>query len=69
MSLTKIAVGTMFAEADQHRITMTALAREAGITRVTLSNWRSGRTTPLLDAYLAAQAALVSLVADKQRVG
>lgn len=69
MSLTKIAVADMFAEADRHRITMTALAREAGITRVTLSNWRSGRTVPLLDAYLAAQAALGELVAGKQRVG
>lgn len=69
MSLTKIAVAGMFAEADQHRITMTELARQAGVTRVTLSNWRSGRTIPLLDAYLATRAALDSMVADKQRVG
>lgn len=68
MSLTKMAVANMFAEADQHRITMTALANEAAITRVTLSNWRSGRTVPLLDAYLATRAALDSMVADKQRV-
>lgn len=69
MSLTKMAVASMFAEADQHRITMTALARQAGVTRVTLSNWRSGRTIPLLDAYLATRAALDSMVADKRRVG
>ena len=69
MSLTKMAVANMFAEADQHRIPMTALANEAGITRVTLSNWRSGRTVPLLDAYLATRAALRKLVAGKQSVG
>ena len=69
MSLTKMAVASMFAEADRHRITMTALAYQAGVTRVTLSNWRSGRTIPLLDAYLATRAALDSMVADKQRVG
>ena len=69
MSLTKMAVASMFEEADQHRITMTALARQAGVTRVTLSNWRSGRTVPLLDAYLATRAALSSMVADKQSVG
>lgn len=69
MSLTKIAVADMFAKADRHRITMTALADHAGVTRVTLSNWRSGRTVPLLDAYLATQAALDGLVAEKQRVG
>ncbi len=69
MSLTKMAVSAMFAEAGKYGITMSALAREAGVTRVTLSNWRSGRTIPLLDAYLATRAALDSMVADKQRVG
>lgn len=68
MSLTKIAVAALFAEADRHRITMTALAERAGVTRVTLSNWRSGRTVPLLDAYLAVDAALDDLIAQRASV-
>lgn len=68
MSLTKIAVAALFAEADRHRITMTALAERAGVTRVTLSNWRSGRTVPLLDAYLAVDAALDDLMAQRASV-
>lgn len=68
MNLTKTAVASLFAEADRHRITMTALADRAGVTRVTLSNWRSGRTVPLLEGYLAVDAALDDLVAKLARV-
>jgi transcriptional regulator with XRE-family HTH domain len=68
MSLTKDAVAALFAEADRHRITMTALAERAGVTRVTLSNWRSGRTVPLLDGYLLVDAALDELMAQRASV-
>lgn len=69
MTRSERAIGRICGKAAEHRITMTKLAEAAGITRVTLSNWRSGRTVPLLEAYLATEEALEALVSDKMRVG
>lgn len=68
MTRSERAVSRLYGKAAEYRISMTALAEAAGVTRVTLSNWRAGRTQPLLEAYLAAEEALEALVADKQGV-
>lgn len=68
MTRSERAVSRLYGKAAEHRISMTALAEAAGVTRVTLSNWRAGRTIPLLEAYLATEEALETLVADKMGV-
>lgn len=68
MTRSERAIGRLYGKAAEYRIPMTALAEAAGITRVTLSNWRSGRTIPGLELYLAADEALDALIADKVSV-
>lgn len=65
MTRSERAIGKLYGRAAEHRIKMTQLADRAGVTRVTLSNWRSGRSTPLLEMYLAVQEALDELVAER----
>lgn len=68
MTRSQRAIGKLYGKAAEHRITMTAIAEMAGVTRVTLSNWRAGRSSPLLEAYLAVEEALDKLVAEKLSV-
>lgn len=68
MTRSERAVSRLYGKAAEHKISMTALAEAAGVTRVTLSNWRSGRTIPTLEGFLCAEAALDLLVAEKQGV-
>ena len=65
MTRSERAIGKLYGRAAEHRIKMTQLADRAGITRVTLSNWRSGRSAPMLEAFLAAQEALDELIAER----
>ena len=58
-------IANFFSYAKTHKIRACKIAIEAGITRVTLSNWKSGRTEPQLGAWLAANEALNRLVQQK----
>jgi transcriptional regulator with XRE-family HTH domain len=55
MTLTESAVEQLFADIDAAKITMSKLAREAGVSRMTLNNWRTGRTLPTLEKYLSVR--------------
>jgi transcriptional regulator with XRE-family HTH domain len=55
MTLTENAVEQLFADIDAANITMSKLAREAGVSRMTLNNWRTGRTLPTLEKYLSVR--------------
>lgn len=59
------AVGKLYGLAAEHKITMTKLAAASGVTRVTLANWRAGRTVPRLEEFLSVTAALDELVAER----
>lgn len=65
MTLSYQAVMSMFGRAAEHNIRIGTLAAAAGISRVTLSNWKGQRATPMLEAYLAVESALEDLIADK----
>lgn len=65
MDYTAQAVSDLYKLANTHKIRAYQIANEAGITRVTLSNWKSGRSEPTLSAFLAAQHALDRLIALK----
>lgn len=69
MTPTEQAVGRLYGRAAEYKIPIGRVADLAGVTRVTLSNWRSGRSVPSLDKFLACEAVLDELVADKNRVG
>jgi transcriptional regulator with XRE-family HTH domain len=58
-------VANFFSYAKAHKIRACKIATEAGITRVTLSNWKSGRTEPQLGAWFAANDALDRLIEKK----
>jgi transcriptional regulator with XRE-family HTH domain len=59
------AIAEFYGVARAHKIRACKIAIEAGITRVTLSNWKSGRTEPTLGAWLLANEALQRLVQQK----
>lgn len=65
MTQVERAITEFFKLAKAHKIRACKIAIEAGITRVTLSNWKSGRTEPQLGAWLAANDALDRLVSQK----
>jgi transcriptional regulator with XRE-family HTH domain len=65
MDYTAQAVSDLYTLAKEHKIRAYQIAKEAGITRVTLSNWKSKRSEPTLSAFLAAQHALDRLVKAK----
>jgi len=65
MDYTAQAVSDLYALAKQHKIRAYQIANEAGITRVTLSNWKSKRSEPMLGAYLAAFHALERIIAAR----
>lgn len=65
MTRSERAVSKLYGKAAEHKITMTKLAEVAGVTRVTLANWRAGRTVPRLEEFLSVEAALDELVADR----
>lgn len=67
MSKVENAVADLYAEMGRHRITAVALADRAGITRVSLGNWRNGRAIPSLSAWLDVQAALDEIVAERKK--
>lgn len=58
-------IADFFKLAKAHKIRACKIASEAGITRVTLSNWKAGRTEPQLGIWLAANDALYRLVQQK----
>lgn len=58
-------IADFFKLARSHKIRACKIATEAGITRVTLSNWKSGRNEPTLGAWLLANEALDRLVKQK----
>jgi len=60
-SKTQKALDRMFARARRSDVNLSALSRESGLTRVTLSNWRNGRGKPTLEAYLDVMEALSRL--------
>jgi transcriptional regulator with XRE-family HTH domain len=65
MTLSHKAVMRLFGRAAEHNITAGKLATAAGLSRVTLSNWKRERSTPMLEAYLAMEQALEKLIAEK----
>ena len=65
MSTVQDTIADFFTVAKQHKIRACHIAKEAGITRVTLSNWKTDRCEPTLFAWLMATDALERLVAQK----
>jgi len=65
MDYTAHAIAELYAVARHHNIKAYEIANEAGITRVTLSNWKNKRSEPMLGAYLAAFHALERLIEAK----
>jgi hypothetical protein len=59
------AIADFYGIAKAHKIRAYQIANEAGLTRVTLSNWKSKRNEPTLGAWLLAQEALDRLVQQK----
>lgn len=59
------AVEALFRRADALGLTTSGLAREVGLTRMTLSNWKSGRGAPTLGPYLQTLAVLDRLEAGQ----
>lgn len=59
------AIAEFYDLARTHKIRAYQIANEAGLTRVTLSNWKSGRNEPTLGAWLLANEALYRLVQQK----
>lgn len=68
MTRSEKAISKLYGMAAEHRISMAAIADRANVTRVTLCNWRAGRSSPMLEVYLAVKEALDELVAEKQSV-
>ena len=58
MSYTKQAVSELFTDTTRAGLSLAKLAGMSGVTRVTLNNWRSGRTLPTLEKYLVVRQAL-----------
>jgi transcriptional regulator with XRE-family HTH domain len=67
MTLSHQAVMRIYGRAAEHNITAGKLAKAAGLSRVTLSNWKRNRSTPMLEAYLAVEKALDELISEKIR--
>ena len=65
MDYTAHAIAELYAVAKHHKIKAYEIANEAGITRVTLSNWKIKRSEPMLGAYLAAFHALERIIAAR----
>lgn len=65
MTLSHQAVMRIYGRAAEHNITAGKLAKAAGLSRVTLSNWKRKRSTPMLEAYLAVEQALDKLISEK----
>lgn len=59
------AIAEFYGVARAHKIRAYQIANEAGLTRVTLSNWKSKRNEPTLGAWLLANEALNRLVEQK----
>ena len=59
------AIAEFYDLARTHKIRAYQIANEAGLTRVTLSNWKSKRNEPTLGAWLLANEALGRLVEQK----
>jgi transcriptional regulator with XRE-family HTH domain len=59
------AIAEFYSVARAHKIRAYQIANEAGLTRVTLSNWKSKRNEPTLGAWLLANEALQRLVQQK----
>ena len=59
------AISEFYDLARAHKIRAYQIANEAGLTRVTLSNWKSKRNEPTLGAWLLANEALQRLVDQK----
>jgi transcriptional regulator with XRE-family HTH domain len=59
------AIADFYDLARAHKIRAYQIANEAGLTRVTLSNWKSKRNEPTLGAWLLANEALQRLVQQK----
>ena len=59
------AIADFFKLAKTHEIRACHIANEAGLTRVTLSNWKGKRNEPTLGAWLLANEALNRLVEQK----
>ena len=59
------AIAEFYNLARTHKIRAYQIANEAGLTRVTLSNWKSKRNEPTLGAWLMANEALNRLVEQK----
>jgi transcriptional regulator with XRE-family HTH domain len=55
----------IYGRAAEHNITAGKLADAAGLSRVTLSNWKRQRSTPMLEAYLAVEQALEEMIEAK----
>ena len=68
MTSVEQTIADFFKLAKTHKIRACKIANEAGITRVTLSNWKSGRTEPQLGVWLAANEALYHLVQQKLKL-
>ena len=60
------AIGHIYAQMGEYNISAIKLAAASGVTRVTLSNWRHGRSSPTLDKFLAVQFALDAMIAEKR---
>lgn len=55
MTLTDQALQQLFKDIDATGVTMVCLGAESGVTRMTLNNWRTGRTVPALNKFLSVR--------------
>ena len=55
MTLTNEAVSQLFKDIQSSGIAQLHLAKECGISRMTLNNWRTGRTVPSLEKFLSVR--------------
>lgn len=65
MTLAERAVGRLFGRAAEYKIPAYVLAKEANISRVTLSNWRTSSSIPSLENYLVVSEALDRMIRAK----
>jgi transcriptional regulator with XRE-family HTH domain len=65
MTTVQETIAEFFNVAKLYKIRACQIANEAGITRVTLSNWKTDRCEPTLSAWLMATEALERLIAQK----
>jgi len=64
--LVRNEVEKMCIQMMRYNITGSELAKAAGVTRITLTNWKYGKAVPSLDKWLQVQNALENLIGARE---